>query len=223
MAETKDEVSVCVFLFQSFHLHEAKASHHVLISISVAIHLFYRGRCDACLAFLGLQLAGVGLVASIASSVICNYFTVSSLDNDSTTQLGVWMMSSANETTALLECTPYPSGTPIDALFKTARAMTILSPIVCFVGMGMSYFSERGGIRREGLLFGSIFVLLCAAAMQGLTLMALESDVCINNPLIEGDGNCGRSYGANLSIGAASFMAAGVFALLVTGGAQKEM
>lgn len=100
--------------------------------------------------------------------------------------------------------------------------MSILAPIFCFAGTFASYFAEAGPpVKQERRLLISILLLLMASVMQALTLMILESDVCLKNPLIPGDGSCERAIGANISIGAASFMMAACFTLLVTG--RKEI
>lgn len=193
----------------------------MLTFLSYFKSLYFSKRCDACLAFVALQLAGVGLFASIASSCICNYFKVNGAGEGVADNLGIWRVP-MNDTTNFLSCSSYPSDTPIDYNIRTARAMTVLAPTLCFLGMALSYFAEAGPTKlQERRLLMSICVLLAAAATQGLTLMTLESEVCVNNPNLPGDGSCALAFGAKLSIGSTSFMSAALFCLLITG--RKEI
>lgn len=148
--------------------------------------------------------------------MICDYFVVNgSEDEDS---LGIWMVPASNDTKSIIGCEAYPSDMPVDSLFRTARAMSVLAPVFCFAGTTFSYFAETGSLEhQERRLLCSVFLLLLAAVTQGLTLMTLESDVCVANPKIPGDGSCGLSNGAIISIGAACAMATATFMLLVTG------
>jgi hypothetical protein len=101
--------------------------------------------------------------------------------------------------------------------------MSVLAPILCLIGMTTAYFAEAGPpAKQECRLLISIVFSLGASAMQGLTLMILESAVCVENPNMPGDGSCLLSYGSRISIGSASFMGAATFALLVTGRKQLE-
>lgn len=127
------------------------------------------------------------------------------------------MPSPSADTNSIVSCVAYPDETVFDGLFQTARAMSILAPTLCFAGLSLSYFAETGAaLHQEHRLLISICLLLAAAIMQGMTLMVLESTVCIDH--LEGDGNtCGLSYGGKLSIGSAAFMSIAIFFLLITG------
>mmetsp|Transcript_21907 Transcript_21907/g.36200 ORF Transcript_21907/g.36200 Transcript_21907/m.36200 type:complete len:287 (+) Transcript_21907:70-930(+) len=178
-------------------------------------------RCNECLAFIALQLSGLGLFCSVASTLFCRYFQVNGAENENMNNLGIWGVP-RNDTSFFLACTAYPSDTPIDAYIRTARAMSVLAPIICIVGMAVSFFAEIGPpVLQERRLLMSIFLILGAASMQGLTLMTLESEVCTNNPNVPGDGSCGLAFGAKLSIASCFFMSAGLFGLLLTG--RKEI
>lgn len=180
-----------------------------------------RSKCDACIANLALPMAGVGLLASISSTIICNYFIVSGSQDE--LSLGLWLVPSRNDTNSVLECQGYPSGITFDSYFQTARIMSVLAPVFCCIGIAISYCAESGLIRfYEGRLLLSVFVLVLASVAQGLTLMVLESDVCVNNPVIPGDGTCDLSTGAKISISSVAFMAASIFLLLVTGHKSPE-
>lgn len=179
-------------------------------------------RCDACLSFISLQLAGLGFIASLSSTSTCSYLQVNGAPEDENSLLGIWEMHS-NNTTGLFSCQPYPSDAPFDDHFRTSRAMSVLAPLFCFAGMCASYFAEAGPpLYQERRVLISILLLLIASVMQALTLMILESEVCLNNPLIPGNGSCGRDVGSNVSIGAASFMMASCFTLLITGKKEVE-
>jgi hypothetical protein len=128
------------------------------------------------------------------------------------------MVPQNNSTSTLLSCQAYPAGSPFDTRFWTSRVMSVLSPLFCLIGMVVGYFAEVGpAIKQECRLLTSIFFMIGASAMQGLTLMILESTVCTDNPFMPGDGNCGMNYGSKISIGAVAFMSAATFGLLVTG------
>jgi hypothetical protein len=70
--------------------------------------------------------------------------------------------------------------------------------------------------QEKRILVTSIIILLLAALMQGMTLMLMESRVCIDHAKGGGD-SCDLSYGGRLSIGpAASSMYAAIFFMLIT-------
>ena len=196
--------------------HTAADGRCLLVSVLVS------KQCDTCIAVLAIQLAGVGFFASVGSTVICNYFSVSGASVGQSNSGGIWMVPQDNNTSTLLSCTAYPPGSPFDTHFWTSRVMSVLSPIFCLLGMVIGYMAEVGPpIKQECRLLTSIFFMVGASAMQGLTLMILESTVCTDNPFMPGDGNCGMNYGSKISIGAVAFMAAATFGLLVTG--RKEL
>jgi hypothetical protein len=154
---------------------------------------------------------------------MCDYFKVNGTAEGEDGKLGIWRIPQ-NETSSILSCDAYPSNTPIDYQIRTSRAMTIVAPFLCFFGIMVAFFAEVGlPALQERRLLLSIVLLLAAASTQGLTLMILESDVCIDNPNIPGDGSCGLAFGAKLSIGSCSFMAAALFSLLVKGRKELEL
>mmetsp|Transcript_8935 Transcript_8935/g.14892 ORF Transcript_8935/g.14892 Transcript_8935/m.14892 type:complete len:227 (+) Transcript_8935:87-767(+) len=184
-----------------------------IMSVSVAEQ--NRKGCDACFSFIALQLAGVGFFASISSTLICNYAAVTN-SLEAATAVGIWMIPDG-DSNSIASCTYYPADTPFDALFQIARAMSVLAPTFCFAGLTLSYFAETGSAyHQERRLLVSICLLLAAAFMQGMTLMLLESTVCLDHAKGDGDA-CGLSSGGLLSIGSAAFMSFAIFFLLITG------
>mmetsp|Transcript_31583 Transcript_31583/g.48085 ORF Transcript_31583/g.48085 Transcript_31583/m.48085 type:complete len:339 (-) Transcript_31583:105-1121(-) len=174
------------------------------------------GHCDYILAFAALQIAGLGLFASISSTCFCNYFQVSVASKSEDNGYGIWMVAT-DETNKFLACAPYPSSvdTLFDIYFLTSRAMSILSPISCFAAIAFSYFANVGNpAKQQRRLLFSIFFMLVGAVMQGLTLMVLESSLCHNG----GGNKCGRSYGANMSIASATLMGVALFFLIILTG-----
>mmetsp|Transcript_21429 Transcript_21429/g.32381 ORF Transcript_21429/g.32381 Transcript_21429/m.32381 type:complete len:306 (-) Transcript_21429:169-1086(-) len=176
--------------------------------------------CDAILAFVALQVASIGLFASISSTCFCNYFHSSyDLEENETNGYGIWMVAT-DETDKFLACAPYPSPSPaadapFDIHFHTSRAMSVFAPMSCFTAIAYSYFANAGEhSKQERRLYLSIFFMLVGAVMQGLTLMVMESNICHN----DGRNTCGRSYGANMSIASATLMGVALFFLIIITG-----
>lgn len=163
------------------------------------------------------------MLASISSTITCNYFAIPGLSDPT---LGIWWvtrnLTNADET--FLNCEPYPSGVDLDAYFLTARVVSILSPITCLVAGWFSFLLQARPTHADSgqRLMMAVGFMLLASIFQALTLMVLESSVCLENSIL-GTSNpppsakCQRQYGANMSIGAASVMATALFCLLITG------
>lgn len=167
---------------------------------------------------MALQVASIGLFASISSTCFCNYFHSGyDLEENETNGYGIWMVAT-DETDKFLACAPYPSpaaDAPFDIHFHTSRAMSIFAPISCFTAIAYSYFANAGEqSKQERRLYFSIFFMLVGAVMQGLTLMVMESNICHN----DGRNVCGRSYGANMSIASATLMGVALFFLIIITG-----
>lgn len=184
-----------------------------------------RTKCDACIVFLAIMLAGVGVLVSVSSTVVCYYFTINGAeDQELGFAGGLWMVPRDDDSYSLLSCQVYPDGSPFDAYLWTARIMSILAPLLCLFGMLMAYISEVSTTisKRECRLLISVISMVTASAMQALTLMVLESAVCKDNPYMPGDGTCDLGYGSQISLGAVSLMSTATFGLLVTGRKEVE-
>ena len=107
------------------------------------------------------------------------------------------------------QCLDYPDSVDIDAKWKTARAFSIIAPVI---GGFVTFFAwttpcmsfSQALWKQGGCLF--LFTSFC----QGLTLLFLGSNACLNNPLVVASGSpypdtCKLDWGAKLNISSVVF------------------
>eukprot|EP00984_Skeletonema_dohrnii_P032676 scaffold27202_cov108-Skeletonema_dohrnii-CCMP3373.AAC.1 len=105
-------------------------------------------------------------------------------------------------------CWPYPDLLDIDSKWSAARAFNILTLVGGFTWLLVNILTMfvRGGVKAQSIWMVNLLLLNCF--FSGLTLIALDSNMCNNNELVtinelegyEFNGHCELSSGANLVI-----------------------
>ena len=120
----------------------------------------------------------------------------------------------------MMKCTSFDTNQEIDTTHKAAKAMTILSPILGCLGMGLLFHSEIKSHenRVEGQLAIATLILIAATICQFFTLMILDSALCTKNVDFSTilANQCSRDFGATMSIVSCSFFGATYVCALLT-------
>ena len=84
-------------------------------------------------------------------------------------------------------CCPYPNMVSIDAAWSAARAFNTLALIGGFLWIMTDFCRScaHGRIKPEPIWMGYVLLLTCI--FSGLTLIALDSNMCKNNELLHVD------------------------------------
>lgn len=113
-----------------------------------------------------------------------------------TLKFSVWYQQQNNQ------CVDYPNSVDIDAKWKTARAFSIIAPVI---GGFLAFFAWLAPCMNFGEASwkkaGLVFILV--TLFQGFTLFLLSSNACINNPLVPTYGyqdTCELEWGTKLNI-----------------------
>ena len=148
-------------------------------------------------------LAGIAVMCSLVANFYCDSIRFPTLDGVNTgdddatfpaIELGPWYWKQTgtsevgtgdNVRVVVQEyCAGLPSGTPIDAQWKTVRACSIMVAIVGGLALAAiafnncMYFMSDGQWKSLAVMFGLICTIL-----QGLTLWIFSSNACSENPL----------------------------------------
>ena len=148
-------------------------------------------------------LAGIAVLCSFVGNFYCDSIRFPTLDgvntDDSTVtfeaiELGPWYwkqtqtteVNTADGVRVLVKdvCTNLPSGTPIDARWKTVRACSILVAVVGGLALAAVafnnclYFLSNAQWKSLAVTFG----LICTV-LEGLTMWIFASNACSENPL----------------------------------------
>ena len=167
-------------------------------------------------AYLSIILGTVAVVLSISATTSCKFFSV--VNRKMTLSFGIW--GKYNGEGHMMKCASYDTNQEIDATHSAAKAMTIASPILGCLGMGLLFLSEIKSRqnRVEGTLAIATLILIAATLCQFFTLMILNSALCTKNvefsTILAKD--CFRDFGATMSIVSCSFFGAAYVCALLT-------
>ena len=90
--------------------------------------------------------------------------------------------------------------------------MTILAPIAGVAALVVIYLDNWSGKPQRRWL--CVILMALTTLFQGLTLLLLDSVVCVENPLKRVFGKCSLSWGGNASIAATAIFGAATLALV---------
>jgi hypothetical protein len=164
----------------------------------------------------------VAVALSVAASVWCE-FVKFELPGGANPYMGPWRYQSfvtvidGGNIYQVEKCKPYPDGIKLDSLWKMSRAATVIAPILGTVALLPTFF-------RKSPCMGGVFLLL-ASLFQGLTMLLLDSDLCMvsKSPIFQAFpllslfiDDCTMASGAIISVVAAAlFFLAAIPAFLV--------
>ena len=163
-----------------------------------------------------MMFSGIGLYASISSSMVCAYFRADrDADGVDKTTYGLWGFPENNGNVPTSQCLEYPEGT-IDYVFWFGRVMAVLAPIFVVAGIFMACWAKTGLILQQNRRIVMAIVNMCFGTVcQGLTLVVLEAGVCQSVSWSDENAvECTLLYGANASIASTAFLAAATLCMM---------
>jgi hypothetical protein len=167
----------------------------------------------ACLlSFIPAVVASLAFGFSLLGNTWCESIAFNSpSDQLPNLNYGIWYQQktvveelSGNRIVVVNKCVDYPGSIDVDAKWKTARAFSIIAPVI---GGFITFFMWFAPCMNFGEALWKqggcwlIFVAMC----QGFTLFFLGSNACVDNPLVLSlgvfyDDTCVMDWGAKLSI-----------------------
>lgn len=164
------------------------------------------------------MIAGLALFLSMLGNIVCQFVSFQTNvgnERDGDVFFGIWyykgiaQMERKGEVQYVETCIFYPSGTFFDPKWKAAKSFSILAPVlggVFWVWICFGLCLEMSA--RLWRIIGMIFFLTCL--LQGLTLLYLPSNGCVNNEFLEivdeaypnvtFSDNCQMAWGAKSAI-----------------------
>uniref|UniRef100_A0A7S4ILA9 Uncharacterized protein n=1 Tax=Odontella aurita TaxID=265563 RepID=A0A7S4ILA9_9STRA len=175
--------------------------------------------CDKPL--IPVVFSGCALFLSLLGNLVCQFvsfgLTLERSGRTSDIFFGIWYYKGlANVTTGnyvetIEVCKMYPSSTSFDSKWKSAKAFSIIAPVIggvfwCWICFALCFEMSNSLWRKIGALF------VLNTVFQGLTLLYLTSEGCLNNeftgyieelyPNITADDSCSMAWGAKTAIAA---------------------
>lgn len=186
---------------------------------------------------------GCALFLSLLGNLVCQFVSFGIAVEQTTREadifFGIWYYKGlANVTTGnvvqtIEVCKSYPSGTAFDSTWQSAKAFSIIAPVIggvfwCWICFALCSEMPRSVWR----MIGGLFVL--NTVFQGLTLLYLNSDGCLNNeftafieglyPNVTADDTCSMAWGAKTAIAAtACWFVAGVSMFAIDAPTKPEL
>ena len=174
---------------------------------------------EVLIALIPALFASTALAFSLLANTWCEsiVFPGSGNSNSNTTsfiptlKFSVWYQQKivvaelrGNRIAVQTQCLEYPNSVDIDAKWKTARAFSIIAPVIgglvtLFAWTSPCVSFSQALWKQGGCLF--LFTSLC----QGLTLLFLGSNACVDNMLVFASGllypdTCKLDWGTKLNI-----------------------
>jgi hypothetical protein len=147
-----------------------------------------------CLYLLPAVLASFAFMLSFVSSFWCESIKFTALERSEdlpTIRAGIWYLQDTEEQEIAGKfvvrevCVDYPSGTDLDSKWKTARAFTIITPVIggiLTVVLWIApclYFLDDSKWRSIAFLF-----IVVITFFQGLTFIFFQSVACTDSPIL---------------------------------------
>jgi hypothetical protein len=162
------------------------------------------------ISFIPAVVASLALAFSVLGNTWCESITFnSSSDQLPSVNYGIWYLQKTvvedligNRIVEVAKCLDYPESMDIDAKWKTARAFSIIAPVI---GGFITFFSWLAPCMYYGkdMWKQGGGWLIVVAIFQGFTLFFLGSNACVDNPLVRSmgyDDTCVMDWGTHLSI-----------------------
>ena len=146
----------------------------------------------------------IGIILSMISTSTCTFFRLGRVRNRGVT-MGIWNYVNARTGNSFFVCSLYPESQSIGSRLRTARAMSIISPFLAVASLFLCFLAIRDERKKNASPAGTLgtFLMVLATIAQGLTLLVLESDLCLNNSSsFQTVTRCTLLYGAKISIAA---------------------
>ena len=147
--------------------------HHSLISIVPAL------------------LGSLAFLLGFVSNFWCESFQFTS-DSAPELHFGPWYYRDAEYSSTgdyivrRLSCTQFPSSLPVDGPLKTARAFSILTPLLAALGLFVAWLSPCNYRVNESHWRTVAVLFFVVSLFQGLSLMVLKSRLCENQTFVRG-------------------------------------
>jgi hypothetical protein len=172
------------------------------------------------IAFIPILFATGAFFMGLLGNLYCETIGFESTTGSDTLTFGVWYHKGYETVTLEPDdrvvvtetCFQYPSGTYFDAKWKTAKAFSIITPIIGGLVLFWSWLAPCWYVdQARWKKMGMIFVVM--TLFQGLTLLLLGSNACKDNGLVDllsQDGIdynqvCSFAWGTKVNIAAVVF------------------
>ena len=152
--------------------------------------------------FIAIAFGVIGIILSMISTSTCTFFRLGRVRSRGVT-MGIWNYVNARTGNSFFVCSLYPESQSIGSRLQTARAMSIISPFLAVASLFLCFLAIHDKRKKNASPAGTLgtFLMVLATIAQGLTLLVLESDLCLNNSSsYQTVTHCTLLYGAKISI-----------------------
>lgn len=151
-----------------------------------------------------MVIGALALILSLLSGTQCEFVKRTVIADGRELSLGIWNMDESDmnggSATPPNSCVDYPGGVKLDASWRTAKAFSVMAPIIGGLAVIWTCFGYCIFFSLESWKFFGFFILLCSL-FEGLVLVFLAGNACQNSELFDLSlGACEMEWGAKSAI-----------------------